>query len=47
MQELDPRMGRTVPDRYKRGKYHCDAVLDGEIVLDVYEDEVTLKFNFF
>jgi hypothetical protein len=48
MQELDPRTGRTVLDRYNRGKYHRDTVLDGEIVLDVYEDgRQRLKFLVF
>ena len=48
MQELDPRTGRTVLNRYNRGKCHRDTVLDGEIVLDVYEDgRQRLKFLVF
>ena len=48
MQELDPRTGRTVLNRYNRGKYHRDTVLDGEIVLDVYQDgRQRLKFLVF
>ena len=36
MQEVDPRTGKITG--YRHGKFHRDTVLDGEIVVDVYED---------
>jgi len=44
MQEVDPRTGKIIG--YIRDKFHCDTILDGEIMLDIDEDEGKQQLKF-